>query len=201
MILTLLTTPAYLMPAVEASAAGASVPSGEAGNLGSGTTRMFGGWASRMVRDMSRLGVGRRTLTAIVVVIAVSACTTAGSRPPPAGVRPDGFPTGVFAKTFNDQVLGPMRLSWVFDADGNWAEVPEALAGQSFNTGPARGHYSVAGDLVTIQTDWPSFWAGWTRSHWTLDGDRLITRYDDSEFPADTEFQQMLDAMPWVRVP
>ena len=190
------------MPAIEASAAGPSVPSGEAGNLDSGTTRMLGAWARRIVRDMSSLGVGRRALAAIVVgVIAVSACTAAGSRPPLAGVRPDGFPTGVFAKTFTDEVLGPMRLSWVFDADGNWAEVPEALAGQSFNTGPARGHYSVAGDLVTIQTDWPSFWAGWTRNHWTLDGDRLITRYDDSEFPADTEFQQMLDAMPWVRVP
>lgn len=189
------------MPAVEASAAGASVPSVEAGNLGSGITRMLGGWARRIVPDMSRFGVGRRTLAAIVVVIAVSGCTTAGSRPPPPGVRPDGFPTGVFAKTFTDELLGPMRLSWVFDADGDWAEVPEALAGQSFNTGPARGHYSVAGDLVTIQTDWPSFWAGWTRSHWRLDGDRLITRYDDSEFPADTEFQQMLDAMPWVRVP
>ena len=190
------------MPASEASAAGASVPSGVAGNLGSGNTRMLGDWARRIVRDMSRFGVGRRTLAAVVVlVIAVSACTATGSRPPAAGVRPDGFPTGVFAKTFTDQLLGPMRLSWVFDADGDWAEVPEALAGQSFPTGPARGHYRVAGDLVTIETDWPSFWRGWTRSHWRLDGDRLITSYDDSEFPVDTEFVQMLDALPWARVP
>jgi hypothetical protein len=188
------------MPASKASAAGASVPSGEAGNLGSGTTRMFGGWARRIVRDMTRFGVGRRTLAAIAVgVIAVSACTAAGSRPPPAGVRPDGFPTGVFAKTFTDPDLGSMRLSWVFDPDGDWAEVPEALAGQSFPTGPARGHYRVEGDLVTLEVDFPPFW-GWTRHHWRLDGDRLITTYDDSEDPGEVDYFRFLEAQPWVRV-
>jgi hypothetical protein len=201
MILTLLTTPACLMPASEASAAGASVPSGEAGNLDSGTTRMLGAWARRIVRDMSSFGVGRRALAAIVVgVIAVSACTAAGSRPPLAGVRPDGFPTGVFAKTFTDPDLGLMRLSWVFDPDGDWAEVPEALAGQSFNTGPARGHYRVEGDLVTLEVDFPPFW-GWTRHHWRLDGDRLITSYDDSEDPGEVDYFRFLEAQPWVRVP
>jgi hypothetical protein len=132
-------------------------------------------------------------------VLAVG-CVGAGSAPPAAGVRPDGFPTGVFAKSFDDPDLGPMRLSWVFDPSGEWAEVPEAIAGQAFPSGPARGHYVIDGDLVTIEVEFPTFW-GWTRHHWKLDGDRLITTFDDSEDPGDAGFFESLDAQPWVRIP
>jgi hypothetical protein len=133
-------------------------------------------------------------------VLAVAACGDAGATPPPAGVRPDGFPTGVFAKSFVDPDLGPVRLSWVFEPDGDWAEVPEATAGQTLQTGPARGRYVADGDLLKIEVDAPSFW-GWHHHRWRLDGDRLVTSYVDSELPEDAEFFAMLDRQPWVRVP
>jgi hypothetical protein len=132
------------------------------------------------------------------VSILVAACTA--SAPPPAGVRPDGFPTGVFAKAYDDPTFGPMRLSWVFTADGEWAEVPEATAGQAIQTGPARGRYTVAGDLLSIDVSAPSFFG--SHSHrWRLDGDRLVTTYEDSELPEDADWFAMLDEQPWVRVP
>jgi len=37
--------------------------------------------------------------------------------------------------------------------------------------------------------------------HWRLDGDHLITTYDDSDLPQDADFFAMLDRQPWVRVP
>ena len=134
-------------------------------------------------------------MTAVTIV----GCA-AGETPPPAGVRPDGFPTGVFAKTFDDPFFGPMRLSWVFEADGDWAEVPEATAGQSIQTGPARGHYVVEGDLLSITVDAPTFW-GDHEHRWRLEGDELITTYEDSELPEDAGWFEMLDRQPWVRVP
>lgn len=139
-------------------------------------------------------------LAGLVTAVTVVACAT-GDAPPSAGVRPDGFPTGVFVKSFDNPQFGPMRLSWVFDADGNWAEVPESTAGRSLaDTGPARGHYTVEGDLLAITVDAPVFW-GDHQHRWRLEGDRLITTYEDSELPGDAEFFEMLDQQPWVRVP
>jgi hypothetical protein len=139
-------------------------------------------------------------VAALIAATAVAGCTVRDT-PPPAGVRADGFPTGVFAKSFVDPFFGPMSLSWVFDADGDWAEVPEATAGQTLpNTGPARGHYTVEGDLLSITVDAPAVW-GNHRHHWQLEGDRLITSFVDSEFPDDAEVFAMLDRQPWVRVP
>ncbi|MGH3372397.1 MAG: hypothetical protein ACRDPR_20615 [Nocardioidaceae bacterium] len=106
----------------------------------------------------------------------------------------------MFTKAVDDPFLGPLRLYWVFEPDGDWAEVPEATAGQTLLTGPARGRYVVEGELVTIDVDLPTFW-GWHRHTWRLDGDRLITRFDDSEMPEDAGFFEVLDAVPWVRVP
>lgn len=133
--------------------------------------------------------------------MAVAACSDAGATPPPAGVRPDGFPTGVFAKTFVDPDLGSVHLSWVFEPDGDWAEVPEATAGQTLQSGPARGRYTVDGELLTVQVDAPPMWKGWHRHRWRLDGDRLVTTYDGSTNPEDAGFFAMLDRQPWVRVP
>jgi hypothetical protein len=62
-------------------------------------------------------------VTVLAVVVLVSGCAL-GDAPPPAGVRPDGFPTGVFEKTYDDPDFGPMRLSWVFAANGDWAGGP-----------------------------------------------------------------------------
>jgi hypothetical protein len=138
-------------------------------------------------------------VAALVTAVTIVGCA-AGETPPPAGVRPDGFPTGVFAKTFDDPFFGPMRLSWVFEADGDWAEVPEATAGQSIQTGPARGHYVVEGDLLSITVDAPTFW-GDHEHRWRLEGDELITTYEDSELPEDAGWFEMLDRQPWVRVP
>ena len=135
----------------------------------------------------------------MAVLMLVAGCA-ASDAPPAAGTRPDGFPTGVFVKSFADPTLGPIRLSWVFDADGDWAEVPEAIAGQTLLGGPARGRYTVAGDLLSITVDAPSFW-GDHQHRWRLDGDRLITTFEDSELPADAEWFAMLDRQPWVRVP
>lgn len=145
---------------------------------------------------------GRRFATLVAtLVVAVTVVACAGSdTPPPAGVRADGFPTGVFVKSFVDPDAGPVRLSWIFDADGEWAEVPEAMAGQTWPGGPARGHYTVDGDLLSITVDAPSFW-GDHQHRWRLDGDRLITTYEDSEIPEDEGFFEMLDRQPWVRVP
>jgi hypothetical protein len=136
----------------------------------------------------------------LIAALAAAACSGPGSAPPATGVRPDGFPTGVFTKLFVDPFMGPMRLSWVFEPDGDWAEVPEATAGQTIPTGPARGRYVVEGELVTLEVDQPSFW-GWTRHRWRLEGDRLVTTYESSELPEDAGWFEMLDAQPWVRVP
>ena len=136
---------------------------------------------------------------ALVVAITAVGCAT-GDAPPPAGVRPDGFPTGVFVKSFEDPELGPVRLAWVFDTEGNWAEVPEAMAGQTWPGGPARGHYTVDGDLLSITVDSPSFWAD-HQHRWRLEGDRLLTTFEHSDLPEDEEFFEMLDRQPWVRVP
>jgi hypothetical protein len=153
----------------------------------------------RIVPAMARRK--RRPLLATVtaIVIAVTGCAL-GDSPPPAGVRPDGFPTGVFEKTYEDPDFGPMRLSWVFDANGDWAEVPEATNGQTIQTGPARGHYTVDGDLLSISLDFPPFWSD-TRHRWRLEGDRLVTTFEHSDDPADAEFFAMLERQPWVRVP
>jgi hypothetical protein len=147
--------------------------------------------------------MARRTrpliLATTLISMVVVGCAV-GDAPPPAGVRADGFPTGVFEKTYVNPDFGPVRLYWVFDADGDWAEVPEATAGQTIQTGPARGRYTVEGDLLSITVEAPTFW-GDHRHHWQLDGDRLITTYDDSELPEDADFFAMLDRQPWVRVP
>lgn len=138
-------------------------------------------------------------VTILVIAIAATGCA-AGDTPPPAGLRPDGFPTGVFQKTFDDPLFGPMRLSWVFDANGDWAEVPEATAGQTIDTGPARGHYTVDGDVLSITVDSPPSWSD-HRHRWTFEGDRLVTTFEGSDDPADAEFFAMLESQPWVRVP
>ena len=148
---------------------------------------------------MPRRPRSRPPVAILVALVAVVACAT-GDAPPPAGVRPDGFPTGVFVKSFDDPELGPTRLSWVFDADGDWAEVPEAMAGQTWPGGPARGHYTVEGDLLSISVDKPVFW-GDHRHRWRLEGDRLITSYEDSEIAEDARWFAMLDRQPWIRVP
>ena len=160
---------------------------------------MEGGRRRRIVPAMVGRSRSAVLVTILAVVVVVSGCAL-GDAPPPAGVRPDGFPTGVFEKTFDDPVLGPMRLSWVFDANGDWAEVPEATAGQTIDTGPARGHYTVEGDLLSITVDSPPSWSD-HQHRWKLEGDRLITTFEHSDDPADTEFFAMLDRQPWVRVP
>jgi hypothetical protein len=142
----------------------------------------------------------RTVLAVLASMVAVAGCAPAGQAPPPAGVRPDGFPTGVFVKSIVDPVLGPVRLAWVFDADGDWAEVPEATAGQTLLSGPARGHFTVDGDLLSITVDAPSFW-GDHEHRWRLEGDRLITTFEDSELAEDAGWFAMLDRQPWVRVP
>jgi hypothetical protein len=146
--------------------------------------------------------VGRDRLailvTSLAFVIGVSACAV-GDAPPPAGIRPDGFPTGVFEKTYDDPELGPLRLSWVFATNGDWAEVPEATAGQTIETGPLRGHYTVDGDLLSIRVEVPFSFTH--EHHWELAGDRLITGYEHSDLAGDADFFAMLDRQPWVRVP
>ena len=139
------------------------------------------------------------TLALILLAFAVTACG-AGETPPPPGVRPDGFPTGVFAKTFDDPDFGPIRLYWVFDADGNWAEVPEAAEGQTIRIWPGSGRYTVDGDLVSISVDAPPGMSEHTH-RWRLEGDRLVTSFDHSADPADVDWFAMLDGQPWVRVP
>ena len=164
----------------------------------SGSARMEGLQRPRIVAVMWHL----RRVPALILaaILVVAACLGTSATPPPAGIRPDGFPTGVFSKSFVDPFLGAVRLSWVFEPDGDWAEVPEATAGQTLQTGPARGRYVVDGEVLMIEVDAPSFW-GWHRHRWRLDGDRLITSYDASELPEDAEFFAMLDQQPWVRVP
>jgi hypothetical protein len=139
-------------------------------------------------------------VTLIAIVFAVSGCA-AGDAPPPAGVRPDGFPTGVFAKSIVDPDFGPVRLSWVFDADGDWAEVPESTAGRTLPWPVLRGRYEIGGDLLSVSVDVPAFAVASERHHWELQGDRLITTFVESDNPDDTDWFHMLDEQPWVRVP
>jgi hypothetical protein len=132
--------------------------------------------------------------------IAIAAC--AGSAAPPtAGVDPaTGFPTGTFAKDFVDPPMGRVRLHWVFDPTGRWAEVPQALDGQALPAPPVRGTFRVEGDIVTIATDYPPGWG--TSSHrWRLDGDELWTTFESSDNPDDEGWFAMLDATPWRRAP
>jgi hypothetical protein len=162
-------------------------------------TRMELARRPRIVQSMVRR-TRLRTLIAGLLSVMVMGCAV-GDTPPPAGVRPDGFPTGVFARSFDDPFFGPIRVSWVFDADGDWAEIMEATQGQTLhNTGPSRGHYTVDGDLLSITVDAPSFFVDHTH-RWRFEGDRLITSDGRSENPDDIEWFAMLDRQPWVRVP
>jgi hypothetical protein len=200
MMFDLLLSRGDLPPVRPASTVEAPLPSGQAEEHDSGSTRMDWARRPRIVPAMTRRRRSLPLALVLTAVLAAGGCAT-GDAPPPAGVRPDGFPTGVFVKSFVDPDLGPLRLYWIFDADGDWAEVPEATAGQTIsNTGPARGHYRVDGDLVSITLEAPPFW-GDHEHRWRLEGDRLITTYEDSEFPEDADFFRMLDGRPWVRVP
>lgn len=138
--------------------------------------------------------------TLVAIVFAVSGCA-AGDVPPPTGVRPDGFPTGVFSKSIMDPEVGPVRLSWVFDADGDWAEVPESTAGRTLPWPVLRGRYEIDGDLLSISVDAPAPTVAYHRHHWELEGDRLITSFVESDNPDDIDWFHMLDEQPWVRVP
>ena len=113
---------------------------------------------------------------------------------------PDGFPTGVFEKTFDDPDFGPVRLSWVFEANGDWAEVPEATAGQT-TPRPGRRAATTPSTATSCRSRSTSPSSSTHQHHWRLDGDRLITTYDDSDLPEDADFFAMLDRQPWVRVP
>ena len=165
----------------------------------SGWTRMERARTGRIVPAM----VGRSRIatlvTVLAVVVLVSGCAL-GDAPPPAGVRPDGFPTGVFAKSIVDPEVGPVRLSWVFEADGDWAEVPESTAGRTLTWPVLRGRYTVDGDLLSINVDAPAATVASHRHHWELEGDRLITSLVDSDNPDDIDWFHMLDQQPWVRV-
>ena len=143
----------------------------------------------------------RRLILATTLISVVAVACAGGDTPPAAGVRSDGFPTGVFEKTFVDPDFGPMRISWVFDGDGDWAEVPEAIAGQRIfpDIGPSRGRYTVDGEMLTIIVEKPIAFDN--QHHWRLDGDHLITELEDSDLPQDADFFAMLDRQPWVRVP
>ena len=56
------------------------------------------------------------------------------------------------------------------------------------------------GSYRSITVEAPSFF-GDHEHRWRLDGDQLITTYEDSELPEDAEWFAMLDRQPWVRVP
>ena len=161
---------------------------------------MEGARTGRIVPAM----VGRKhsaiLATLVAIVFALSGCA-AGDAPPQAGVRPDGFPTGVFYKSIADPDVGPVRLSWVFDADGDWAEVPESTAGRTLPWPVLRGRYQIDGDLVSIAVNAPAFAVASHRHHWELEGDRLITTFVESDHPDDIDWFHMLDRQPWVRVP
>ena len=49
---------------------------------------------------------------------------------PRASDRASGFPFGAFARRSSDPDLGRVRLVWVFEPDGRYAEIPFALDGQ-----------------------------------------------------------------------
>ena len=175
------------------------MPSGQPWESISGQTRMERARGPRIVPGMERR-TRRVTFAAVLLAIVAAGCGT-GETPPSAGVRADGFPTGVFEKSFVDPDFGPIRLYWVFDANGDWAEVPEATAGQRIfpDIGPSRGHYTVDGDLLSIKVDKPIVFDN--QHHWRLEGDHLTTTYEDSDLPQDADFFAMLDRQPWVRVP
>lgn len=140
---------------------------------------------------------GRQFVAALVgcLAIGITACST--ETPPSYALDPaTGFPTGVFAKEFDDPDLGPMRIEWVFGTDGRWAEIPIALAGQPQRAPVARGTYRVDGDEVTVSTTWPPGW-GTSTHRWRLDGDDLWTAFLASDVEADADWFSMLDVQPW----
>ena len=143
----------------------------------------------------------RAAVVAAALVTGLTACIGSASAPPTAGVDPEtGFPTGTFVKDFVDPPLGRVRLHWVFDPSGRWAEVPQALDGQALPVPPVRGTYRVDDGIVTIATDYPPGW-GTSNHRWRLDGDELWTKFESSDNPEDEGWFAMLDGMPWRRAP
>lgn len=138
---------------------------------------------------------------AVLLVVVAAACTASSATPPPAGVDPrTGFPTGTFVREFTDPSVGRVRIMWVFDRDGRWAEVPDTVNDEARQIPPARGTYTVDGDTFRIATDYPPGW-GTSQHRWRLDGELLWTRYLSSDNPDDEGWFGLQDHLPWTRVP
>lgn len=138
---------------------------------------------------------GRSMVLAASLAVVVAACAT-GS-PPASGIDAStGFPRGVFSKETTASDVGHVRIEWVFDADGRWAEVPIPLDGQPQRAPVVRGRYDVVGDQVTITTDWPPDW-GTSTHRWRMDGDALWTVFLESDVAGDAEYFSSIDSQPW----
>lgn len=124
---------------------------------------------------------------------AASGPATTGPPPPP------GFPVGVYAKAFQDPVLGRMQINWVFDPSGRWAEVPISLDNHTMEAGVIRGTFIVDGQVVTIASEYPPE-IGTSIHRWRVDGNHLWTTFESSNNPDDEEWFAMLDPTPWTLV-
>jgi len=132
--------------------------------------------------------------------VLVSGCATPAPTGSDHAIGPSGFPLGTYSKEISDHDLGRVRLVWVFEPDGRYAEVPIALDGQTLKAPTVRGTYSVDGETVTIATDYPPNW-GTSRHGWRTDGDRLWTVFIESDVPEDKAWFEGLDGRPWTPYP
>ena len=80
------------------------------------------------------------------------------------------------------RISGRCACTWVFAANGDWAEVPEATAGQTMPTragaralhGRRRSAVHHGGYTALVSDN---------QHHWRLEGDRLVTTFEHSDDP------------------
>ena len=135
----------------------------------------------------------------LAVSVIVAGCAGAARRGAAQGSDPaSGFPLGAFTKEIDDP-SGRVRLVWTFEPDGRFAEIPQALDGQTLDWPTVRGTWTADADTVTIVVSFPDD-HGTMRHGWRVDGDQLWTSLISSDNPSDTEWFGTLDVQPWRRL-
>ena len=90
------------------------------------------------------------------------------------------------------------RFTRTFLADGTWTSAQESLDGSSIHNPVWRGPYTVEGDEIRLQIDFPSEYQGETeRYRWVIDGNELrMTMLEPSDDPL---ARLINERHPWTR--
>lgn len=150
---------------------------------------------------------------ACLLAIVVAACSTAGgARSGSSAGNQGGSPlVGTWQTTVTkDDLKGggisdpgllnenAGRFTRTFLADGTWTSAQESLDGSTIHNPVWRGAYTVAGDEVRLQIDFPSEYQGEAeRYRWVVDGTELrVTMLE----PTDDPLARLInESHPWTR--